>query len=176
MLTTTPATPGLLFGSFLFRSDLFSLEELTIFWEKSFGKSFSFTPKYNPLESYYSKEMGDSLSRVFFVTSKTFPREFLLSSKLLALEWEARWAQDGKRMVNVDTGFLSLENFILATTKNYSHRIYLGQNIFADLTYHFHQGEFQTLGWTYPDFIDQEKRDFFTWMRSYLLQTKSNNA
>ncbi len=67
----------------------------------------------------------------------------------------------------------SLENFVLATTKNYSHRPYLGQNIFADLTYHFHQGQFEFLPWTYPDYRDPKKVEFLSWARSYLLHKLS---
>lgn len=170
MLNPASPTHGLLFGSFLFRSDLHSAETLTQFWESKFGKSFALVPANNPLASYYSKEMGEVLSRIFFLSSQSFPREFLLTTKLQSLEWEHTWSVDGKRMVNCDIGFLSLENFILATTKNYSHRIYLGQNIFADLTYQFHQGELQSFPWTYPDYLDDQKKDFFLWGRSFLLQ------
>jgi len=171
MLTTSVPSQGLLFGSFLYRNDLHTEESLTTFWELQSGKSFSLVPKSNPLANYYSKEMGENLSRIFFLTSQTFPREFLLTTKLQALEWEAKWAAHGNRMVNVDTGLLSLENFLLATTKNYSHRVYLGQNIFADLTYQFHQGELQSFPWTYPDYLDDQKKDFFLWGRTYLLQS-----
>lgn len=171
MLTTTVASQGLLFASFLYRSDLFTEEEMKKFWHEQFGESFSYVPEHNPLNDYYSREMGSDLSRIFFLTSSTFPREFLLSTKLQSLIWEKNWARDGKRMVNVDIGFLCLENFLLATTKNYSHRIYLGQNIFTDLTYYFHQGELQSLPWTYPDFVDPKKMDFLTWGRSFLLQS-----
>lgn len=171
MLTTSVPTQGLLFGSFLFRNDLHTEEGLTAFWESQFGKSISLVPEQNPLAHYYSKEMGENLSRIFFLTSQHFPREFLLTSKLQALEWENKWSIDGKRMVNVDTGFLSLENFLLATTKNYSHRVYLGQNIFADLTYQFHQAEMQSFAWTYPDYLDDQKKDFFLWGRTFLLQS-----
>lgn len=164
------ATPGLLFASFLYRSDLHSETSLVQFWEEKFGKSFSFAPSNNPLAAYYSKEMGENLKRVFCLSSEIFPREFLLSAKLQSLEWEESWSQDEKRMVNVDIGFLSLENFLLATTKNFSHRVFVGQNIFADLTYYFHQGELQTFPWTYPDYNDVEKKEFFLWGRSYLLQ------
>ena len=169
MLKTESPSPGLLFGSFLFRSDLHDQSSFLSFWEKRFGDSLSFVPSQNPLISYYSKEMGAPLSRIFFLTKEKFPREFLLSTKLEALVWERNWSVDGKRMVNVDIGLLSLENFILATTKNYSHRIFLGQNIFADLTYQFQQKAFHNLPWTYPDFADDEKKEFFLRGRSYLL-------
>ena len=167
-----PASSGLVFASFLYRADLHSEDQLKNFWEEKFGKSFFFTPTLNPLSQYYSHEMGEAslLKRVFCLTSTTFPREFLLSVKLQSLDWEEKWSENEKRMVNVDIGLLSLENFILATTKNFSHRTYLGQNIFGDLTYYFHQGELQTLPWTYPDYVDEEKMKFFTWGRGFLLQ------
>ena len=171
MLTTSIASPGLLFGSFLFRSDLHSVEELTHFWEQHFGRSFSLLPEHNPLNHYYSKEMGQSLSRIFFLTATSFARDLLLKVKLQSMDWEKNWSENNLRRVNVDIGFLSLENFILATTKNYSHRVYLGENIFADLTYYFHQGSFQSLPWTYPDFLDPQKKDFLEWGRSFLLQS-----
>jgi hypothetical protein len=172
MLNLIPASSGLLFASFLYRRDLFTEEKLKAHWEKIFGESFLFVPEFNPLANYYAKEMGEAekLSRFFVATAQTFPREALLSAKLLSLDWEREWAQGSKRMVNVDIGFISLENFLLATTKNYSHRIYLGQNIFADLTYQFVQGEFQSLPWTYPDYIDPKKIEFIHWLRGFLLQ------
>lgn len=173
MMETRASSPGLLFGSFLYRHDLHSEESLANFWTDQFGKSFSLIPKQNPLASYYSKEMGENLSRIFFLTSKAYPREYLLSTKLQSLAWEKNWSKSNARMINADIGFLSLENFLLATTKNYSHRIFLGQDIFADLTYYFHQGELQTLPWTYPDYLDQDKKDFFLWGRSFLLQSNS---
>jgi hypothetical protein len=176
MILTTAPGQGLLFFSFLYRRDLF---EKDLFLERTqglFGKVITFSPSHNPLMNYYAREMGDAslLDRYFFLTTTTFPREFLLTTKLLALDWEREWSHNQARQVNVDIGFLSLENFILATTKNYSHRVFLGQNIFADLTYQAVDGRFQSLPWTYPDYIDQEKIDFFNWSRSFLLmQSKS---
>jgi hypothetical protein len=168
MLNTESPSPGLIFGGFLFRADRFDSCFFRTFWEDRYGTSLSFEPTFNPLISYYSKEMGEPLSRVFFLTTKKFPREFLLATKLEAITWEQNWSSEGKRMVNVDIGLLSLENFILATTKNYSHRIFIGQNIFADLTYQFQNKSFHYLPWTYPDFIDQEKMEFFLRGRSNL--------
>ena len=172
MLETEKPGNGLLFGSFLFRTDLFSQHELLQFWENKFGSSFMFLPQNNPLTEYYAGEMGSNLSRFFCLTSTTFSRESLLTTKLESMSWEKMWAQDSQRRVNVDVGLLSLENFVLATTKNYSHRIYIGQNIFADLTYIYHQRELQCLPWTYPDYADEEKKNFFLWGRAFLLQKK----
>jgi hypothetical protein len=48
--------------------------------------------------------------------------------------------------------------------------------IFADLTYYFHQGKLQNFTWTYPDYLDEQKKEFFCWGRSFLLQSKALDA
>src|SRR5665647_202150 len=126
MLQVLETKPGLQFGSFLYRSDLFNQEALFKHWIQYFGPSFCFSPSQNPLAPYYAKEMGEGspLKRFFVVTTSTFKRDDLLASKLLAIEWERSWSVEGKRTVNLDVGMMAAENFILATTKNYSHRVY----------------------------------------------------
>lgn len=171
MLETLKTPPGYLFGSFLFRSDLFSANDLKARWNSVYGEGLILTPELNPLFPYYAKEMGEEkfLSR-FFITSKSpVDRDELLSGKLHSLDWEREWTVDGKRMVNVDIGLIALENFLLATTKNYSHRIFIGSDIFADLTYQFQKGSYQALPWTYPDYLDTQKIQFLTKVRSQLL-------
>jgi len=168
MLKLETPRPGLLFVSFLYRSDLHTEESLTLEWEKYFGPTLKNIPAFNPLADYYSKEMGSPLQRFFLASQKTFTRDYLLSAKLQMVGWENRWAQNEKRQVNIDVGFLTLENFILATTKNYSHRVFIGENIFADLTYQFQHGSFQMLPWTYPDYRDEKKLKFFVQLRNHL--------
>ncbi len=72
----------------------------------------------------------------------------------------------GRRTVNIDPGILSLERFVLATGKNFTHRIYLGQGIYADLTLIYHRGAFQTLPWTYPDYADAPLQRFLLAVRA----------
>lgn len=171
MLQTLTTKPGLLFGSFLFREDLVDEAMLRSRWISHYGEGPSSYTEFNPLFPYYAKEMGpvENLRRFFIVSSGPVDRTHLLSGKLLSLDWEREWAIDHKRMVNVDIGFISLENFILATTKNYSHRIFLGADIFADLTFQFQQGSYKALPWTYPDYLDEKKITFLTRCRAALL-------
>lgn len=172
MLQTCPPSHGLLFFSFLFREDLFTFKTFEDRIRSLYGDPIRFKPQFNPLIPYYEKEMGVGcpLERYFFVSPHLQPREFLLSNKILSLNWEQEWSVDQKRHVNVDVGFISLENMILATTKSFSHRVYLGQSIYADLTYIAQDGSFNVLPWTYPDYKDQEKIEFFNWCRSFILQ------
>ncbi len=169
MLKTLPTPPGLLFGSFLYSKDHHSESSLDTLWTDAFGTSEICRPEFNPLTEYYAKEMPGELSRFLVITEQSFSRSELLNSKLKSLEWERQFALDNKRTVNIDIGFLSLENFLLATTKNYSHRIFIGYDIFADLTFEFKHGQFRPLPWTYPDYQDPQKISFLTQARNRLL-------
>lgn len=101
---------------------------------------------------YYDREMGGNLSRIFILFESLFQRDMLSDIKLITNEMELVLALKGKRMVNIDPGYISLENIVLATTKGYAHRIYVGKGIYGDLTLTFSAGTYRPLGWTYPDY------------------------
>ena len=65
---------------------------------------------------------------------------------------------------------------ILATTKNFSHRIYLNSGIYGDLQYRFRRGKFTFLEWTYPDYKDTAALEFFHKIRQiYFNQLEKGN-
>jgi hypothetical protein len=105
---------------------------------------------------YYCPEMGGGLSRYFLLFAELSARERLADLKLRTNDLESLHAGEGQRTVNIDPGYLALEHLVLATTKGYSHRIYLGKGIFADLTLLFENGSYRRLPWTYPDYGSQE--------------------
>ncbi|HME45318.1 MAG TPA: DUF4416 family protein [Syntrophorhabdales bacterium] len=105
---------------------------------------------------YYEREMGKSLNRYFLLFESLASREQLPEVKLQTNEVEARHAQQGNRTVNIDPGYIALEHLVLATTKGYAHRIYLGNGIFGDLTLMFENGSYRSLPWTYPDYRSEE--------------------
>jgi len=77
------------------------------------------------------------------------------------------------RSINIDPGYISLTKLVLFTTKNRSHRIYVGKGIYADLELQFARDSFRTLSWTYPDYRSADYIDFFNSVRSsYLKQVK----
>jgi hypothetical protein len=71
----------------------------------------------------------------------------------------------GRRTANIDPGYLLLERLVLATGKNYSHRIYIGRGIYADLTLIYRDGAYRALPWTYPDYAGEPLRRFLTAVR-----------
>jgi hypothetical protein len=105
---------------------------------------------------YYEKEMGRDLSRYFILFVPLASREQLPGIKLRTNEIELAYALNGSRTVNIDPGYVALEQVVLATTKGYAHRIYLHGGIFADLTLTFENNSYRGLPWTYPDYRGQE--------------------
>jgi hypothetical protein len=114
---------------------------------------------------YYEREMGAPLYRRFVLMTDAVSRDELPMAKLAAEEIEKELSVHGKRTVNVDPGLLADENFVLATGKNYSHRIYLRDGVFADLTLVFQKGEYRPLPWTYPDYASAKIRAYLTGLR-----------
>jgi len=111
---------------------------------------------------YYEREFGDQLSRVFLTGTKFIRRELLADLKLWTNQIEKDHARtDGSRRINLDPGLLTEENFVLATTKNRGHRIYLRDGIFAEVTLVFHLGRFEPLASTFPDYRSPETLGVF---------------
>ncbi len=124
---------------------------------------------------YYEKEMGTGLKRVFLLFEPLLERDALPEIKRKTNDMEASLSQGGGRTVNIDPGYISLENVILATTKGYTHRIYLRNGIYADLTLMYHNGTFKPLEWTYPDYGSMETISMFnTWRDSLKEKMRSN--
>jgi Domain of unknown function (DUF4416) len=114
---------------------------------------------------YYTPEMGRPLYRRILVFKNLVAQSDLARIKLRTNEIELQHAQGGKRSVNIDPGYLLYERFVLATGKNYSHRIYIGHGIYADLTLIYQKGAYRPLPWTYPDYADAAMGDFLLQVR-----------
>jgi hypothetical protein len=104
--------------------------------------------------TYYAREMGWPLHRRFVSFESLIPPERLVEVKLDTNALEKQYLRGDSRRVNIDPGYLAPERLVLATGKNYTHRIYLAKGIYGDLTLVFHKGAFRTLPWTYRDYAD----------------------
>lgn len=116
--------------------------------------------------SYYEPEMGTPLFRKMISFSGLVEQTDLAGIKLKTNTLEQSFSKDNKRRINIDPGYLLLERFVLATGKNFTHRIYIGNNIYADLTLVYTKGNFQTLDWTYPDYADKPVISYLNKVRS----------
>lgn len=115
---------------------------------------------------YYEPEMGKSLFRRILVFRRLIELEALAEIKHCTNDIEKRYSEDGNRTVNLDPGYMNHARFVLATGKDYAHRIYIGRGIYADLTLIYQQGAFQPLPWTYPGYAAETMRDYLGRVRN----------
>jgi hypothetical protein len=129
--------------------------------------SFHFT-------DYYEREMGKGLWRRMVGFEPLIAPEQLVSIKLWANRVENQnLNEQGGRRVNIDPGYVAGSKFVLATGKDYSHRIYLGEGIYGEITLIVPKGGLSPLPWTYPDYASQPLLGIIDQLRKrYLWQLK----
>jgi hypothetical protein len=121
--------------------------------------------------SYYEATMGPELRKQFFAFQNLVAPESLPATKLrtnaLELELADQRVYAEPRPLNLDPGYLSLGKFLLATTKDQSHRIYLRDGIFAEVTLRYQAGAYEPWPWTYADYRQECVRAFLQEARDY---------
>jgi hypothetical protein len=141
------------------------------------GTDFISTPVPFDYTDYYTKEFGGSLIRRFVSFERLIRPESLPDVKRWTNSLELSLAEEGRRSVNIDPGYLARAHLILATGKGYTHRPYLRDGIYADLTLLYQAKSFQALPWTYPDYASGEVMGVLTRIRErYILQLKGKVA
>ncbi|MFQ5584730.1 MAG: DUF4416 family protein, partial [Calditrichia bacterium] len=110
---------------------------------------------------YYRAEMGSNLKKRMLSFAKLISAERLVEIKLTTNGLEKKFLEKSRRKVNLDPGYISASKLVLATTKDYSHRLYLGKGIFGDLHLSFRHHHFSPNSWTYPDYREPFVIQFF---------------
>lgn len=121
---------------------------------------------------YYSKEMGASLVRQFFSFEPLAPADALVEMRHLTQSLEEEFRIEGNRRFNLDPGLLFADQVVIATTKNYAHKIYLGRGVYGDLTYLFRERAYHPLPWTFPDLRLDNRLDFFRKVREIYMRQR----
>ncbi|MBI3753095.1 MAG: DUF4416 family protein [Deltaproteobacteria bacterium] len=108
---------------------------------------------------YYKDEMGDGLFRKLASFENLIKPDSLPDIKLFTNSLEDECLKENrKRMINIDPGYIAMEKTVLASCKNFSHRIYLQKGVYADLTLIYRADNFQPLEWTFPDYAENSMR------------------
>ncbi len=115
---------------------------------------------------YYEPEMGKDLQRRMLSFTHLVDPGRLAYIKISTNAIENDFLENDKRLINIDPGLLTHERFVLATGKNFTHRIYVGLHVYADLTLIYRQGRFHPLPWTYPDYRRKNMQDFLIRVRN----------
>lgn len=127
--------------------------------------------------TYYNKEMGDSIQRQWFVFNRLFNPSCLCELKHITNRLETDYLdKENNRRINIDPGLITMSNVVLASTKNYSHRIYLDKGVYAEVTLLYKHKEFHALDWTYPDYQEPKVLQFFNEGRDLLKERLAKDA
>jgi len=155
--------------------------------EKSLSQKFGPVDFRSPILSfqhthYYESEMGSNLKRKFMSFQDLIDPAKIGGIKLFTNQLEQGFLHPDTdhRRINLDPGYLTLSKLVLASTKDYQHRIYLGRGIYAEVTLRYKKGEgFEPWGWTYPDYRTGEYLEIFNHLRKIYqgqLKTKRIDA
>jgi len=186
--------PAMLIAGLIFRPD-FTLEpflndlcsrmdRIVIPWHRPVSVIKVSEPHPFDFTSYYEQEMGRGLMRAFVALSALIPQEALSEAKHVARRLELEHLDSsGGRRINLDPGLLCAEKLVLASTKNFTHRIYLEKGVFAELTLIFQKGGFRPLPWTYPDyqadwaveFWNSTRREYLKILREFSRQIEERS-
>ncbi|MGO9613272.1 MAG: DUF4416 family protein [Dissulfurispiraceae bacterium] len=153
----TPHNPSkaLLFIGALFQQTGYYLEARHAL-EKMFGEIvMESSPIQWNFSDYYADEMGEPLYKKFIFFKKLVSQEDIASIKLMTNATESEFSRAGKRKINLDPGYLTSAKIVLASTKDYSHRIYLRDGIYGEVTLIFKRGRFTAHLNTYKDYLDE---------------------
>lgn len=151
-----------------------SIEE---FFAKEFG-DIDYRSPVLPFDhtDYYKKEMGGPLKRRFISFKKLIAPDGISRIKKITNGLEEKFAAEKKgvfsRRVNIDPGYISDSKLVLATTKDYFHRIYLKEGIHAEVTLAWKKGSFRPFEWTYPDYKSAEYTEILNGIRNAYVKKK----
>jgi hypothetical protein len=158
--------PVKLFVGFIYKETEI-LEAVSRILIRRFGR-IDFTSPAIPFTytDYYIREMGGPLNRTFASFACLIKPEDISRIKTLTNKIEEKFSSRSARRINIDPGYLDSAKVVLATTKDYVHRAYLKDGIFAEITLHFQNRTFNPWPWTYPDYRTPEYIESFNSMRA----------
>jgi hypothetical protein len=170
----TPQPVKLFVG--MLSQDIILFEKLKNNLESIYGPSDLLSPVWQWEHSdYYQKEMGAGLKRQFIFFRKLVDPGSIAEIKLKTIELEKQNLNEkGNRRINLDPGYLDASKLVLVSTKDFSHRIYLGSGIYGEVTLYYAGKSYQTLPYTYPDFRTSEFHDIFKKARLNYKKTLEN--
>jgi hypothetical protein len=122
--------------------------------------------------TYYDATMGPGQKKTFLAFERLAEPSELVDWKLMTNAWEAEYAALGRhaepRPLNLDPGYLTLGKLVLASTKDFAHRIYLSRGVYAEITLYYKHHAWRHHEWTFADYRRTDYQEFFSRCRDYL--------
>lgn len=120
---------------------------------------------------YYADQMGENLLRRFVSFGRLVSPGDLASIKRRTNALESELANrfaGPSRPVNLDPGYVEPGKLVLASAKNFAHRIFLADGIYAEVTLRYRHGRWESWPWTFPDYASGRYDAFLEAVRTEL--------
>jgi len=121
---------------------------------------------------YYAAQMGGGLLRQFLAFDRLIDPSELATIKRATNALEADFAvseTDGPaRLVNIDPGYVAEGKLVLASCKDFAHRVYLTGGVFAEVTLRYVHGAWRSHDCTFPDYASGRYDAFLAAARDVL--------
>jgi hypothetical protein len=117
---------------------------------------------------YYDRELGTPVFRRFIFCSGLFDASTLPDIKLETNTLEDVYSHNRKRRINIDPGYITSSKVVLASAKDYSHRLYLGKGIYGEVALYFQGNRFNPMPYTYLDYREPKGLEMFEKARKEL--------
>ena len=142
-------------------------DEAVSLLKEKFGEIILETKPYNfDFTDYYEEEMGKNLVKRFIVFKKEIDKKELAKIRKITGEIEDKFRVNGKRQINLDPGYISNEEVVLASVKEKSFKEKLGNNIYSHRVYSFENNKIKIFFHTFPDYKTEENKKFFLSVRN----------
>lgn len=126
--------------------------------------------------NYYEKEMGKNLLRKFISFENLIHPDECPKIKHFTNELEKLFLLENRRQINLDPGYVTAAKLVLLSTKDYIHRIYLSEGIYAEVTLEMEGNSFKPWKWTYPDYRTEEYINIFNKIRQIYMNQLRNQG
>jgi len=143
---------------------------------EKFGEIDSESEEYDFFQftDYYKGEMGPKITKKIVSFKNLINREKLAAIKIFTNRLEEDVSGGKRRAVNIDAGYLTECNVVLASAKEMPHKPYIGKGVFADVVLRFRKGCYEAYDHTFPDHREGLVREYYKKAREiYRKQLKS---
>ena len=126
------------------------------------------------MTEYYVNEAGPNMVRQFMAFENLIDpgRLGTIKHETNCMEQDLAKSLDTPcpRPVNFDPGVIEPSKLILASTKNFAHRIYIGNHMYAEVTMTYNKGKWETFPFTFPDYKSGRYNAYLNKVRQALVQ------
>jgi hypothetical protein len=141
---------------------------------EAFGPADLTSPVYPfDMTEYYEEQAGPNILRQFLAIEQLIDpgrmAEIKHKANQIEKELAASLGTPFPRPVNLDPGYVEPSKLVLASTKNFAHRVYIGTGMWAEVTLTYNKGVWQVYPYTFPDFKSGRYNEFLSQVRERLV-------